>query len=386
MYELINMIGVVTPQEGFCTLRDFWKSYREFDDKIDENMKAWLFDYVVYYNLDISLLDYLYDPDMDNAVMILINYKNVDTDVLFNAVASLSPYRILKSRFYKEHPDDVKKVICSVWFMWAEYCDNHRKRALYEEIFDGTADYQYVMFPNAIFYDHMNYEEYNYRVSDVHNYTCKNHSWICKRYTPDKLGINKLGKVIKNIDCVMRQEYGFSHPLKPETLPLYLSEIISSQTEKFYKEKKAASKPQINIDISKLQDIRNASEITMDKLIVDDEEFVEDNKDEIITQSDPKEEKIADQSPKAVDAESEPQLSAEDTLLDQTEYTFMHCMLYGESFDLLLKQKKIMLSVIVDSINEKLFDMFGDTVIIFDGDTPEIIEDYEDQLKGIVLK
>ena len=43
----------------------------------------------------------------------------------------------------------------------------------------------------------------------------------------------------------------------------------------------------------------------------------------------------------------------------------------------------IMLTVAIDEINERLFDTFSDTVIIFDGDTPEIIEDYKEELKGM---
>ena len=42
-----------------------------------------------------------------------------------------------------------------------------------------------------------------------------------------------------------------------------------------------------------------------------------------------------------------------------------------------------MLTVAIDEINERLFDDFGDTVIIFNGDTPEIIEDYKEELKGM---
>ena len=42
-----------------------------------------------------------------------------------------------------------------------------------------------------------------------------------------------------------------------------------------------------------------------------------------------------------------------------------------------------MLTVAIDEINERLFDDFGDTVINFDGDTPEIIEDYKEELKGM---
>jgi hypothetical protein len=38
-----------------------------------------------------------------------------------------------------------------------------------------------------------------------------------------------------------------------------------------------------------------------------------------------------------------------------------------------------------DSINEKLYDIFADTVIEFDGDIPAVIEDYEEELKGMIL-
>ena len=45
-----------------------------------------------------------------------------------------------------------------------------------------------------------------------------------------------------------------------------------------------------------------------------------------------------------------------------------------------------MLSVLVDTINERLFDLFGDTVIIDDGGELALIEDYKDELKGIIGK
>ena len=40
-----------------------------------------------------------------------------------------------------------------------------------------------------------------------------------------------------------------------------------------------------------------------------------------------------------------------------------------------------MVSILADSINEKLFDLFGDTVIDFSADSPELIEDYTDELR-----
>ena len=41
-------------------------------------------------------------------------------------------------------------------------------------------------------------------------------------------------------------------------------------------------------------------------------------------------------------------------------------------------------SVVADSINEKLFDLVGDTVIEFDGDEPAVIEDYLDDIREVL--
>ena len=43
-----------------------------------------------------------------------------------------------------------------------------------------------------------------------------------------------------------------------------------------------------------------------------------------------------------------------------------------------------MLSVLVDAINEALYEQLSDTAIEFEGDVPKIIEDYIDDLKAIV--
>ncbi len=42
-----------------------------------------------------------------------------------------------------------------------------------------------------------------------------------------------------------------------------------------------------------------------------------------------------------------------------------------------------MASVVAEAANERLFDVFADTVIEFDGDTPVIVSDYVDDLKGL---
>ena len=126
-----------------------------------------------------------------------------------------------------------------------------------------------------------------------------------------------------------------------------------------YKESLEREKPVISIDISKLQSIRDISEITRDKLIVEEEP----------------EEPAAPVTPI-----EEPQESG---ILKSPLNEIMIALLRGEDAETVARKNGIMLSVVVEEINETLFDDFGDTVIDFDGDTPIIIEDYENELKGM---
>ena len=59
-------------------------------------------------------------------------------------------------------------------------------------------------------------------------------------------------------------------------------------------------------------------------------------------------------------------------------------VLAGEEYASLLRESGCMLSVLADAINDKYFDEFGDTVIDFDGETPFVIEDYQEDLRGLL--
>ena len=128
--------------------------------------------------------------------------------------------------------------------------------------------------------------------------------------------------------------------------------------------------PEINIDISKLSNIRKSADITMHKLIVE-EVAEEDICAEPIMQNNT----LADIS-----------AGEEWSLLDVIEKRFLRLLLENKPYVGYIKENKIILSVIIDGINEKLFDEFQDTVILSDGDIPVIVEDYIENLKGFVYK
>ena len=67
--------------------------------------------------------------------------------------------------------------------------------------------------------------------------------------------------------------------------------------------------------------------------------------------------------------------------LDAVERAYLQALLAGTTPTVPAGVSEDML---VDGINEKLFDLVGDTVIEFGAAGPQVIEDYEDDVRGVL--
>lgn len=374
VYELLNLIGANGAEDGFEKLNSFRKEFMNFHPDINRNLSRWLHDFVIYYNLDKQLLEELEDIDFDKSIEILLNPESNDN--LFSAIKELSAYNIERSDFISKNEAEAAEIICRVFRSLTVHYATHGSKSLCERLFGNRVMCSYLMFSAAVFYDTKKYDDYSYKVSDIDTFYCKKGIWTCDRYQGGRGKNQKLGAIVKATDSIMREKYGFavnlSYEIKEKTIP----KIISAEIDRFLEEKRRKALPEISIDVSKLGDIRRAADITRDKLIVEeDTDFIEEIPDE--------EEQLEEKIIEIKQAEI-PAKKTNETPLDETEFVFMQCLLYDKPYNDLLAEKHIMLSVIADSINDKMFDIFGDTVIMFDGDKPEIIEDYAEELKGII--
>ncbi len=382
IYELLHQIGANSAVDGYEMLKKFRSVYSEIDSHIYRYMKAWVNDYVIYYNLDKSLLEENDDIIFDKSLLVLIEYNSNKKEQIFDAIKFLSSYNIANSKFYKQYPDDVMIVACNVFIELSEYYKKHRKNTLCDKLFGRKISCSYNMFSAAVFYDHINYNNYEYVVNDIHKYRCVNGRWTCEKYFGNRDKSTELGAVIKAIDCVMRQKYDYKFPLKQDFDTKVILNIINREIDKFLEDKIKNTAPEIEIDVSKLKNIRQAAEITRDKLIIDDEfsNIIEmDFEDDIINQE------IGNEININVDIDYISPVKNEIIFTD-VQYDFMHLVLNNENYINYVNENHIMLSVLVDEINDKLFDIFGDTVFIFEGDTPVLIQDYVDELRGLFVK
>lgn len=419
VYELINLIGVKTPEEGFSKLKEFYLYYREFEPSLDMYLKRWILDFAVYYNLPTELIKEYTDSDFDNALLTVSEYEKYTDDELFSAITALSSYNPDHSKFFKEHKEMFSDVSCRV-YRALSLRDKKQGRSYARKLFGSKTACIYRIFTSAVFYDTKKYTNYEYRINDINIYRCRERMWTCEKFFGSRSKNQDLGMMLKTVDFVLRHKTGYEKPIKEPVVKKYVRAIIDSEAEKYLSELKEKEKKIINIDLSKLGGIRAAADITREKLTAFDE-YAENISDENIVfgsekdknesfdsffddlekgeipayKSAAKDEKceseisgIPKEDIKEIDLQPKISEKKEENPygLDEYEFLFLHSLLYGVSFgDKLLKAGK-MVSVVAESVNEKLFDFFSDTVIDFDGEKPYIIEDYIDELKGNIEK
>lgn len=362
MYELMNCIGADTPAECFDMLNFFCKEYSKIDDTITKYKDTWLTDFIVYYDLDASLADDIDDIKHDLYIMTLLHWADHSENEILDAIDALSAYQFKKSLYYINAPDDFSEVLVRCFIVLSEFFRDKRKKSLCEKLFGNTVECGYHMFSSAIFYDRQSLRNCEYSFNEVHSFSCRNGKWFCRKYYGNRGRNGHLGDIVKAVDSLMREYSNFKYKISFDGISKNTEKILRAEIEKYFDEKRRKESLKIEIDISKLSSIRISADKTMEKLII-----AEENDND-----------IEDTETKEI-----PDEIINDSVLDKDEIVFMCSLLYGGDHKKAASDSGKMISILADSINEKLFDNFGDTVIDFFDDEPIVIEDYTEELKNM---
>lgn len=366
IYELINQIGVETPLDGYQKLKDFRDAYGQLDNSILSYLTKWITDYVVYYGLDANLLGDSPQVIFDRNLTVLDLIQEQEEVKVMYALKQLAPKWLSRSKFYAQYQTDCDTIIVRVLRKVSDHYTKHTKRTMVEQFFGKLIQCQVWLFDTAVFSNPLKTRNYEFAVDERCVYRCQNGLWTVSKHAGSLRPCGKLEDLLKTIDAVMREEYAYKHPVKYETETKWLIKLIREEAQALLHEKKAAEAKKITIDYSQLAKIRQEAAITQGKLTV--EEDLEETEDVAPVQDPAPVPKPVLESPDA------------DCPLSAPEYRLLQCLLYGRS-TAWVQQEGFMLSVLTDSINDKLYDAFMDSVL---DDTPAPIEDYIDDLKEMV--
>lgn len=190
------------------------------------------------------------------------------------------------------------------------------------------------------------------------------------------------------MDFCLRERLAITPQIKEVEVSKQTRGIIEKELDRLAEEKRKNTPKVIDLDLSKLSDIRRSAEITRDRLMTEEDMAESENAFENAAVNSPVNvaKKFYEKASKA--AEKLPEKSPEngDSFgLTENEKELLGVLLSGGDPLKFASEKSLMLSVICEAINEKLFDEIGDTVIDFEGEKPCILEDYIDDVKGIIL-
>lgn len=370
IYELINQVGITDPMDGYQKLKAFRDAYGQLDEGILSYLGKWMTDYVVYYELDANLLGDSSQVIFDRSITILDLIQDQDEAKVMYALKQLAPKWLSRSKFYGANQADCDKVIVRVLRKVSDHYNKHTKRTMVEQYFGKLGEFQVHLFDAAVFCDPLKKRNSEFAIDERCIYRCKNGLWTVTKHATPMRPSGKLEDLLKTTDAVMREEFSYKHPVKYETETKWIIKLIREETQALLAEKKAAEEKRISIDYSQLARIRREAAITQDKLTVDDELEEAENLQSV-------QKSIPESVPAVETVSSGPD---DESPLSSPEYRLLHCLLYGGSTGW-VQAEGYMLSVLVDGINEKLYDTFMDSVL---DDTPELIEDYIDDLKEMI--
>ena len=296
----------------------------------------------------------------------------------------------------------------------ARYYDTHRKTGIVASLFGEETAMPYTMFASAVFFAPKRHEDCEYRLDPIHIYRCQNGFWECMRIHGSRQKSSKLGEMMRACDQRLRLALDPAHPLKEEKVPKYLAKIIDDEIVAWLSWDAAHQPVKIDIDLSQLGHIRSAAAQTREALLIDEEredDALEDAEevDSGQPEAEPAANMVAEPVAAAIrqDEADEPTIPTEQfgvvapllapaptpatampaditSVLAPAAEDYLRALLEQNAAQAASAVEKSEQSedMLVDSINETLFDLVGDTVIEFGAAGPQIIEDYEADVRG----
>ncbi|KRM40623.1 hypothetical protein FEZ41_12270 [Lentilactobacillus parafarraginis] len=371
IYELLNNIGVASPDEGYEKLIQFRdKCAPSYHSRMRDLLDLWLCDYVLYYELDQQKARTIFAKRLtaDQDYQILLHPSDDSPEQLLTVFKNHSTY--LKScLLLKKSPKQFAELLKVVWQQILDLRQTSQFDYFNQAIATRVST-SHTYFRSAVFYFQKPPRLKTYQVDGDHIYHLGARTCSSNIYYPVKHQDKKLNTLLHEIDRLARESFHLGHPLKPRQLNSTVQQAILTGIKTYQRIQDEKRRPRVTLNLDSLDQIRTDASLTRESLLTEEEKEAP---------TAPKEEPVPQPSPEPAPASSQSLLNADETML-------VVALLKNQSWQQYLKDHHLMVSILVDQINEKLFDEIGDTVIEFNADNqPVIVEDYRQDLEQLFL-
>ena len=369
LYELLNGIGIKDSEEGLDKLINFNKNYAQrFSPEIGAYLERWIRDYIVFYNINkANNTFFVKEQDNDKKYERLLYPDQFSSHEVAENLIKLSNYKICNCPLYKKSIEKFEYLLVLIW---------HKILDLRNDGFDFFTSYiayknqmTIQLFSAAVFNHELEPQTTSYEIDQIRKYFYdkEKDTWYCESYWGLTGQKSIMGNFLYEVDREIRLRFNLGRNLKPRKIEKHYLKAIKDGIKEYQIEKQKLKQPKIEFNLSQLSTIREDAAGTRDSLLTEEELQAEQEEKEQL------EEAIVDNE-------------QEDYGLSSEEMSTIILLLKGKDLNKYLKEHHLMAAVIIDNINEKLFDEFGDNVIEFINDIPTVIEDYQEDLEDMFLK
>ncbi len=394
IYELLNKIGVKNEIDGLNKIIDLWQNYRVFDNSFDKYLSNWVKDYYIInrINIDFNLIEEEFpiknNDNLEDISEILIgNYENK-----LEFLDSISNYHILKSKIMEhEYSFLINLVIPEIFKNLDKYFSENN--VSFVNITFGKFKKKYWnVYENAIYFNNKLESDFVFKFKNLETYYRKGNNYYKETFELSQYSKCIVGYILKNIEIILRECLKFSKNLKvnissldelSSNAELYsivtnkkFNMIINNTIKKYLIEHKTEinniitkeKKEEIVIDANKFNEIRKSSSRIQEKLIVEEENYLEKEEQieiEIINSSQDIFKNLIDN-------------------LNTVELDFLKKIINNEPRNNLIdysKQNNILFEIMIENINKVALETIADNLIEDNSDEVIIYAEYIDALK-----
>lgn len=429
IYELLEGIHVTDPEEGLRQLEYILKLYGPYSRGLENNLRTWIGQYCVYYDLDPKKAGEYLLTDKSRAINCLRDLEtryireghdvskgqqavpDGDVKALCEAAGVLLGKPLKSSIFCARNEKRAYEIFFGVYMEVDRYLAANHKPMLLESCAGMHTTFPVRMFGAAVWYDWKQPEAFVYRIDENHAYRCSRGVWQIETYEsevmPSQRRQNLLSAIWHETDRLMRERYHFGHPLAASEAGAMFMPLILKVIAAYQKDEEMRSRPQVNIDFSRLAGIRRDALHTQEQLITEEEygDTAAGGSDrnaavEIPERSAAGANTICAASGAPVQpetgngdvntAEPEQPSAGTDTApagepavhLGAQQREFLIRLLDNGNWQEYVRKEHLVLSILIDEINDAFYEIIGDTVIEQDGSGPVIIEDYREDVRS----
>ena len=372
LYELLNLIGVASPEDALQKLKAFEAGYLDAghgDTAMRANLRRWMTELAVVHGLPRDIARQYADPALlnwDQALAVLQAPEQRTDEDVFAALRFLDGRRLTQSPVCRKSTERGMRLFSRVWRL-ALRQSRADGQDLFTRCFGRPTVSAWHPFANAVYCWEQKPADSVYELDACRRYSFRNGAWEMIAWEGLSFDRPLLHGLLRQTDLMLRRYLKTGVYLKERPEDAWIAPCVRSVIGTEEREAAEAARPRVILDLSGLEQIRRDALITRDSLLTDEERAE------------------ADAEAAAPAETAAPAPSAPPGLpLDAVQLEILRALLDGKPASDIIRAHRLMPAMTADMINEAMFDEIGDSVIACDDDTLSLVEDYREDLARLL--